>query len=646
MAELGHFALLVGLFFSGYSVLADLLGAWRKDIGSIESGRNATIASLICLTVSMTALWLLLVGGDFGISYVAEHTSKALPIVYRISALWAGAGGSLLLWLWLQVGFVVLLFCRLDATKRIFAATARSAANVVSIFFLLVLVFDKNPFALSVVTPADGAGLNPLLQHPAMALHPPTLFIGYAAFAIPFAWAIASLASHGTQDEFDLFKQARNWILLAWLFLTIGIVLGSWWAYEELGWGGYWAWDPVENSSLLPWLTATALLHCSRVYKPRTSISLWLTILCLLTFSLCIFGTFLTRYGLVSSVHAFPEPGLGILFLVLLVIIWILAALLFWRAHKSSNLILAGSVGPGSRFIHLNNWLLVLMTFVIFVGTLFPFFSGFFTEQKISLKADYFTKITAPGGLVLLLLLCVCPYIFRYGIRKSWQTVGAVLVAAAALVSWFFTNKLPIPFFIICGFAILNLAGDFINRYIKSRSRVNKTVPPINLRWYGARIVHIGVVLVFIGMAGSGGYDIEEQVALKRNEKITVAGFDITFNELKADHGSTFTAVTAGLLVHKGDELIAQLHPSQAYYSRSDKRTSEVDIKRTLAYDLYVALTQVDSGRDLINLNILIKPLINWIWIGSVLSVLGATLVLISFYRERTTVLQSEEKTV
>jgi len=644
MAELGHFALLLALFLSGYAVFADLLGAWRKDTGSVRSGRNATIASLVCLTVSMITLWLLLVGSDFSVSYVADHTSKALPIVYRISALWAGAGGSLLLWLWLQVGFVVLLFCRLDKTKRLFAAVARAAANVVSVFFLLVLVLDKNPFALSVVVPADGSGLNPLLQHPAMALHPPTLFIGYAAFAIPFAWSIASLARHNTQDEFELFKLARNWILLAWLFLTIGIVLGSWWAYEELGWGGYWSWDPVENSSLLPWLTATALLHCSRAYKPRTSISLWLIILCLVTFSLCIFGTFLTRYGLVTSVHAFPEPGLGILFLVLLVIIWILAVLLFWRAHRSSGLILTGSVRPGGRLITINNCLLLLLTLVIFVGSLFPFFSGFFTRQKISLKPDYFTKITAPGGLVLLLLLCVCPYIFRYGIRKSWHTIGAVLVAAAALLSWLLTNKLSIPFFIICGFAGLNLAGDFVNRYIKSRNRSNKAVPQLNLRWYGARIVHIGVVLVFIGMAGSGGYGIEEQVALKRNEKIKVAGFDITFKELKADHGSTFTAVTADLLVHKGDELIAELHPSQAYYSRSDKRTSEVDIKRTLAYDLYVALTQVDSSRDLINLNVLFKPLVNWIWIGSMVSVLGAALVLISFYRRRTASLQIEDK--
>jgi cytochrome c-type biogenesis protein CcmF len=593
----------------------------------------------------MIVLWLLLIGGDFGVSYVAEHTSRALPIMYRISALWAGAGGSLLLWLWLQVGFVVLLFCRLDADKRIFAATARAAANVVSVFFLLVLVLDKNPFALSVIVPLDGAGLNPLLQHPAMALHPPTLFIGYAAFIIPFAWAFASLKEHGAQDGPGLFKQVRKWILSAWLFLTIGIVLGAWWAYEELGWGGYWAWDPVENSSLLPWLIATALLHCSRMYRSRTSIAVWLTVLSLLTFSLCIFGTFLTRYGLVSSVHAFPEPGLGILFLVLLVIIWIMAAILFWRSHRHGDITLA-VISSGHRFIAYNNWLMLLLTFVIFVGTLFPFLSGLFTQQKITLKPDYFTKITAPGGLILLLLLCVCPHLIRHGISKSWRTIGAALVAIIALVTWLLTRKLAPLCFIICVFAILNLAGDFISRYLKNRNRGDKSAPPLNLRFYGARIVHIGVVLAFIGIAGSGGYDIEQQAALKRNEKISVAGFDITFNGLRADHGSTFTAVTADLSVHRNDKLIAELHPSQAYYSRSDKRTSEVDIRRTLASDLYVALTQVDSSNELINLNVLVKPLINWIWIGSVVSVLGTILVLISFYRRRTTVLQSEDKAV
>lgn len=645
MAELGHFTLLLGLFLSGYAILADLLGAWRNKAELVKSGLNATIACLACLTVAMVVLWGLLVTSEFSVSYVAEHTSKILPLVYKVSALWAGAAGSLLLWLWLQVGFVVLVFRKCEARQGAFSAGARAVANIVNVYFLLVLILDKNPFALSVVVPLDGAGLNPLLQHPAMALHPPTLFVGYAAFAIPFAWAFTSLRWSGTDGSVPLFKQARNWMLFAWLFLTVGIVLGAWWAYEELGWGGYWAWDPVENSSLMPWLVATALLHCSRTYRRNTPTASWLTVLSLVTFSLCIFGTFLTRYGLVSSVHAFPKPGLGILFLVLLLHIWVLAAILLWFKHRHRSPDTHAAVATGYKFVILNNWLMILLTLVIFVGTLFPFFSGVFSERKISLQADYFTKITAPGGLALLLLLGVCPYLARYGIKRSWRTIVAVLAATAALATWVVSHKIALSCFVLCGFAMLNLGSDFLSRYLKMRAtKKGQSAQRRNLRWYGARIVHAGVVLAFVGIAGSGGYGIEEQAVLKPNDRIGVGGFNITYDGLKADHGPNFTAVTANISVHKGHKLVAKLSPSQAYYSRSNKRTSEVDIRRTLAYDLYVALTEVDNTSELINLIVLVKPLINWIWIGSIVSVLGVILVLISSYRRKTTALQGNDQ--
>ncbi|MHC4912937.1 MAG: heme lyase CcmF/NrfE family subunit [Planctomycetota bacterium] len=645
MADLGHFALLTGLFFSGYAVLVDILGAWRKERGLIESGRNATIACLGCLSIAMAALWVLLVKGDFSVNYVADHTARNLPVAYRISALWAGAAGSLLLWLWMQVGFITLAFCRFDANERQFAAVARSIANLVSVFFLVVLIMDKNPFALSVVAPFDGAGLNPLLQHPAMVFHPPTLFVGYAAFAIPFAWAVASLAGEGTVRISQLFNQARNWILWAWLFLTVGIVLGAWWAYEELGWGGYWAWDPVENSSLMPWLTATALLHCSRAYKPRSAIAVWLMILSIVTFSLCIFGTFLTRYGLVSSVHAFPEPGLGILFMVLLAVIWVIAAILLWRAQKRGKLSAEARAAQGQRFITLNNWLMVLLTFVIFVGTLFPFLSGLLSERKISLKPEYFTKITAPGGLALLLLLSICPHLLRYGINKSWRTIGMVVVAIIAPAVWLVSRTLAPVCLVLCGFAAVSLAVDFISRYLKRQGTDSKgSAQKLNLRWYGARIVHIGVVLAFIGIAGSGGYDVEKRAALRPGERMSVGGFDIIFESLRADHGPNFTAVTADVTVQRDGKLVDKLSPSRAYYSRSEKRTSEVDIRRTLGSDLYLALTEVDTGSQLINLTVLLKPLINWIWIGSTVSVLGVVIVLTSFYRQQLAMLFGENK--
>jgi len=615
MWELGRLALLLGLCLSSYAIIADLLGVWRSREELLQSGRNATVACLLCLTVAVGALWVLLVQGDFAVSYVAEHTSRALPLAYKLTALWAGAAGSLLLWLWLQVGFIVFVFSSSRQGLDRFCGGARTVANLVTVFFFLVLIFDKNPFDLSLVTPSDGAGLNPLLQHPAMALHPPTLFVGYAAFAVPFAWTFACLKQKDPSMAPVLFERARNWSLAAWLFLTVGIALGAWWAYEELGWGGYWAWDPVENSSLIPWLTATALLHSGRTYRPHTKIATWFMVLSLVTFSLCIFGTFLTRYGLVSSVHAFPEPGLGILFLVLLIHIWVLAGLLFLGWYRRRKAITKGN-DRNFRFIILNNWLMVLLAFVILVGTLFPFFSGLLTDRQVSLRSDYFTKITAPGGLLLLLLLGICPHLRRQGLNKHWRTLGAAVVAIVGIAVWLLTRELALICLVICLFAGLNLFADLWQKRVRT------------LRWCGARIVHLGVLLAFVGMAGSGGYDLEQQVALKPGQSVSVGKYEITYNDLGVDHGPNFTAVTTNMSVHREQKQIAELAPSLAFYSRSGKRTSEVAIRRTLAGDLYLALTEVDNATKLINLTVFIKPLINWIWIGTLLSILGTALVI------------------
>ncbi|GEM_PF-502744 len=627
MGELGQFALRLGLFLSGYAILVDLLGFWRNRSELLRSGRNATMGSLLCLTVATVALWVLLVRSDFSISYVTEHTSLKLPLVYKLTALWAGASGSLLLWLWLQTGFVVLAFSKSGEGYERFSGSARAAANLVAVFFFLVLIFDKDPFGLSVTTPRDGAGLNPLLQHPAMALHPPTLFVGYAAFAIPYAWTFAALKRVDPKQSLLLFERARNWSLLAWGFLTIGIALGAWWAYEELGWGGYWAWDPVENSSLIPWLTATALLHCGRTFRAGSRIATWFMVLAVLTFSLCIFGTFLTRYGLVSSVHAFPEPGLGILFLVLLIHIWVIAGILFLyrRLRGKSDPV---KQGAGMRFIVWNNWLLVLLAFVILVGTLFPFLSGLVSSRQISLKSEYFTKIAAPGGLVLLLLLGICPYLLRHGFNRSWRTFGAVFVGVAAMLVWVLAGKLAIAYFVVCGFVGLNLAADFVQRYTRRRTDGGAERLSGSLRWYGARVVHVGVLLTFVGIAGSGGFDIEKQLALRPGERAQIGDFELAYDDLKADHGPNFTAITAAVSVYKGAERIDLLSPSVAFYAQSGKRTSEVDVRRTLAGDLYLALTEVDNASKLINLTVYIKPLINWIWIGNILMVVGTGLVI------------------
>ena len=634
MWELGRFALRLGLCLSSYAILVDLLGLWRNRSELRRSGRNATIAGFLSLTVAAISLWILLVRGEFAVGYVAEHTSRALPLMYKLTAFWAGASGSLLLWLWLQAGFVVLVFSTPAPGRERFCAHARAAANLVAVFFFLVLLFDKDPFALLPTAPNDGAGLNPLLQHPAMALHPPTLFVGYAALVVPFAWTFGCLRHSDSSPVPPLFERVRNVSLLAWTFLTVGIGLGAWWAYEELGWGGYWAWDPVENSSLLPWLTATALLHCGRTYRAHARIASWFMVLALVTFSLCIFGTFLTRYGLVSSVHAFPEPGLGILFLVLLIHMWVLAGILFLRQllrRKAASTV----PGKGVTFIVLNNWLMVLLALVILVGTLFPFLSGLVTDRKISLKSEYFTRITAPGGLLLLLLLGICPHLMRRGFDKNWRTWGAVLAGIVAMVIWVGARKLSVAYLVVCAFVALAVGADLVQRYRHRKGRSGAQPLGPSLRWYGARVVHVGVLLAFVGIAGSGGFDVKKQVALNLGERLTVAGYGLTFEDLSANHGPNFTAVTARIAVDRNEKPLDTLSPSLAFYNQSGKRTSEVDIRRTLARDFYLAVTEVDRARELINLTVLIKPLINWIWIGSTLLVLGAGLVLAGLLANR-----------
>ena len=632
MPEFGQFALRLGLLLSGYAILVDLVGRrWhRREL--LASGRNATIGCLLCLTAACVALEILLARSDFSVQYVAENTSRALPLVYKLTALWAGAAGSLLLWLWLQTGFVALAFARFDRDSERFCATARAAANVVAVFFFLVLIFDKDPFGLSATTPRDGAGLNPLLQHPAMVLHPPALFLGYAAFAIPYAWVFAALRRDGAGQPPIFFSLARNGALFAWMFLTVGIALGAWWAYEELGWGGYWAWDPVENASLIPWLTAIALVHCARTFRAGTKTALWFMVLALVTFSLCIFGTFLTRYGLVSSVHAFPEPGLGILFLVLLIVIWAVGGPLIVRGHLRPGAT-AQTQGPGIRFVVWNNWLMVLLAFVVLVGTLFPFFSGLVSSQKITLKSEYFTKITAPGGLILLLLLGVCPYLMRHGLDRDWRILGAVVTGITAALIWMLAHHLAIAYLVACAFVAINLVADLIQRYTR-RGATREAMPVrTGLRWYGARVVHVGVLLAFVGIAGSGGFDLQKQVALKPGERTQVGSFELAYDGLDARHGANFTAVRADVSVYRGQTRLAKLTPALAFYAQSGKRTSEVDIRRTLAGDLYLALTEADSGTKLINLTIFVKPLINWIWIGSGLMVLGTALVLAAGFR-------------
>ncbi len=633
MADLGQFALVLALFLAGYGVLADGLGLLRKQRMLLHSGRNALAASWLCLSVAVVMLLIAMVQCDFSLKYVYENCSRDLPFAYRISALWAGSAGSLLFWLWLQSSMAGWVFCRGNASGENFAALARLGCQVVSVFFLVAMIFDRNPFEVAAAAQADGIGLNPLLQHPAMVLHPPLLFMGYAGYIVPCAWALAALAFKDHPAGTPYFSQSRNWMLWAWIYLSIGIALGAWWAYEELGWGGFWAWDPVENASLMPWFTGTALLHCYNRYKPGSALAKWLIVMCVVTYCLCVFGTFLTRYGLVSSVHAFPDPGLGILFFYLIILIGLVTAILFWRKRRHEPAWGKAEALRGDWIKTTTNWLLVLLMFLVFVGTLFPFFSGLVSQNKITLQPEYFTRITGPFGLFLLLLVGICPHLLSFRLARHWRTIGAATVLAVSIGLWAVTRALTLPCLIISGFVGLNLLADLFwpDEWARLKqmggSRFRKP-----LRWYGARLSHLGVVLIFCGFAGAGGYDTEEKVALHPKESTTVGNFTIQLEALTMDHADGKITRTAHLAVSRQTKSLRMFSPSLVWHQRRDQTTSEVDVHRSLAGDLYLALLAVDQQKQLINLRVLIKPLINWMWAGCIIMVGGAGLVLLSWY--------------
>lgn len=684
MALFGTFALQLALFLSGYAIIVDLFGAGLKDRGLRRSGRNATLACWICLTAAIYALLSALLKGDFSIIYVVEHTSRDLHWAYKFSALWAGASGSLLVWLWLQVSLALWAFGQDDQAAGAFTASARSAVNLVSCFFLVLLVFDRDVFELMTSPVADGRGLNPPLRHPAMVLHPPTLFIGYAAYVIPFAWAVAVLIMSRPDERPLLFGKVWTWALAAWIFLTIGNALGSWWAYEELGWGGFWAWDPVENSSFMPWLTGTALLHSFKKYRPQAKMARWVIFLSLFTYSLCIFGRYLAKVGLVESVHTFGDKGLGNLYLLLLVIFWFVIFVLALVKYVSAKPRLIPTTNRGEGVLLLNNWLLLILFMAIMVGTLFEFLSGlvieyapgitgWFTDRPVTnavtLDAEFFNKMTAPGGLLLLFLTGLCPYFFRRGWNWKWRSWGGLVVIGVALVfwvwycnpdtvrrpgfsgginwffQWFSSGSPKVPCFIISGYVALNIVVDFMKFGVKKTSgSASGQRSRRSLSWYGARVAHIGVVLIFLGISGSEGYDMEglnrmkvgDTVTIKR-ESIRIGGitmikerdYEISFDELIPARTVEYQVQAARMTVKKNGELLAVMEPSWRYYANF-RPTSEPAIRRTAAGDFYLSITGMEPAAQLINLRVLIKPLVNWLWIGCLSLATGALMVLVS----------------
>ncbi len=642
MTELiGNFGLCGAVLAAAVALLACVAAARLQAPAWLGRARVALALVWLCLTGAAVALGAALVTADMQFAYVASHTERALPVAYRVAAFWSGQEGSLLLWAWMLAGLTVLAaICRRRLSGPAEPGTLGTLAAI-SLFFAALMIFAANPFVrVPGQVPLDGHGLNPQLQHWSMVAHPPMLFLGYAGFAIPFAIMMGSLIAGCTANTWV--SQIRRWVIASWLFLGAGIALGAWWAYVELGWGGYWAWDPVENASLLPWLTGTALIHSIIVHEHRGMLKGWSIGLTALTFILCIFGTYLTRSGVIQSVHAFGESLVGTFFLVFLVVLVAasLAVILRRRAllrpdHKLESLV-------GREGISLfGNVLFLIMTATTLVGTIFPLISGLFMKEPVSVGAGFYNHVVAPMGLVVAALMAVGPLLV-YGVaaagslRKGLLVPGVVAaLAVAASVLLGLRNVTAMVCVAITVLAVVVMVFTFV-RTIRMQVRfagagvlaTTARVIDTNHRRYGGQLSHLGIVLVVLGVAGSSLYSEKQVIKLTPGQTARVGRFDLRFDGLREVRHTNFTAVEASVSIVGPSGAARTLTPQRRFYDKAEDASSEISIRAGLREDLYLALAGWDTGGQRAAIQVLINPLTSWIWIGAVVLSLGGVFTL------------------
>ena len=643
MADIGYIALLLALLASIYSAIAFGFGVRGRHQALIESATNALLTVCVLISTSVAALVCALVIHDFQIEYVASYTSRAMSLPYLISALWAGNDGSLLLWGWLLSLFAAVMVLQKRGVGKALVPYASLIVMVTEAFFLIILLSVSNPFHKLSVIPAGGMGLNPLLENPGMMLHPPTLLAGYVGLTIPFAFAIAALLTRRLGDEW--IAAIRRWTLLAWLLLGVGNIIGAWWAYVELGWGGYWAWDPVENASLIPWLVATAFLHSIMMQRRRGILKVWNMVLIILAFALTIFGTFLTRSGIISSIHTYAESALGPFFVVFigLIIFGSFGLLYYRRQDLKSEAEMESLVSRESTFL-LNNLLLVGAAFAIFLGTVFPVISEAVRGVKISVGVPFFNQVNVPIFLAVILLTGICTLIGwrRASIRNLlrrvlWPLVSGLIVTAALLILGVRQWYALIAFF-ICSFVLFTILYEwFRGTRARHRMRAENYLKAFfgligaNRPRYGGYIVHIAIILMAIGVIGSSSYDVEKEATLKPGESMAIKGYTLTYEGMDYYETQSKLVVTSTLSIYSDEKLIGKLVPEKYFHQSYQQPVTEVAIRSTLLEDLYVILISWDEDGTAA-FKVLVNPLVNWIWIGGGVFLLGG---LIAFWPER-----------
>ncbi|MFQ6607096.1 MAG: heme lyase CcmF/NrfE family subunit [Fidelibacterota bacterium] len=615
-----------------------------KDIRLFYVGQRMALGTSLLVTLATATLTALLVRGAFEIDYVAHYTSKGTPLLYKFAAVWAGQSGSLLFWLFVLSIYSAVVILQNQQKRSELMPHVLGVLTGVQLFFLFMVNFSTNPFSPvnADFIPSDGLGLNPLLQNVTMAIHPPTLYLGYVGFTVPFAFAIAALVVKKVDSVWV--RSIRRWTLFAWLWQSAGIILGGWWAYNELGWGGYWAWDPVENASFMPWLTGTAFVHSIIIQEKKDMLKTWNMILIIVTFVLCIFGTYITRSGAVSSVHAFTADKFGQMFLAfVLIVIGISAHLVIsrWKVLKSAKR-MESLLSRESGFLF-NNVVFVSLCFAILWGTLFPLISFNLMGREISVSIPFYNQIAVPVGLILLTLAGVGPLLaWRRTSRESLIRNFSIPVVLGLIVIVFaYINGIHSIYpLMTIGLSFFVLGTIFLEFYrgIRSRTRRFRESPFIalvtmisrNRSRYGGYIVHFGIVLMFIGFVGKA-FDSDVEATLTRGEKVELAGYVFTLQNVVERERSNHSALAATLTVEKDNKILGTLHPEYRIYfpgTNREQQHSELDLNTGILADIYTVFSGADHNRGLYAIKIMINPLVWWVWMGGYFLVAGTLIAI------------------
>ncbi|RMG95751.1 MAG: heme lyase CcmF/NrfE family subunit [Chloroflexi bacterium] len=636
IADIGYLSLLIAFGLAVYSAVSAWYGHRKNDLRWVESARNATILTFPLVILACGTLVISLVRSDFSLEYVWRVSSRDMPTYLKITALWGGQAGSLLFWNFLLAAFTAAAMARKWDQQRQLMPYALVVASITQIFFLGISAFIENPFIRLESVPVNGNGLNPLLRHPGMIIHPPMLYLGFTGFTIPYAFAMAALISGKLDDAW--IRTTRRWTLVAWLFLSLGLILGGRWAYDVLGWGGYWAWDPVENASLMPWLSGTAFLHSVMIQEKRNMFKMWNMFLVVLTYCLVILGTFIVRSGVISSVHSFAQSAIGPFFFGFIGIMLVFST--YWIIRRKDDLRsknhLLSFLSREAAFLY-NNFLILAILAIVFLFTYYPIFSELFTGEKGFVGPTVYEQALAPLFAVLVLLMGVAPLTMWYRTSLKRLEMGVRWPAAATAVFVLVLFAFGIRSWgALVGFGIVGFSAilTLLEFWKGTHARMRKGEPlwtafsnllARNRRRYGGYWIHLGVIVMGFGIIGVEIFQQDTQMRLQAGASLQMGNYEMVFQGARRYEGPDDLLITeAAVDVYENGRFIKTITPRIEFYTRTGQTMTIPKARSTITEDFYVLMVNWEpTSANAATFRVFLNPLINWVWAGSIIFIIG-----------------------